>query len=63
MKLHPPGGAAIEAKEIIQQIKTVAKQVPNSRPSKILQGMENVHNKEIIFKLPDRNAMKPMINL
>jgi len=45
MQLHLPDEAAIEAKEIIQRIMTVTKEVPNSRPSKTLQGMENAHNK------------------
>jgi len=37
--------AAVEAKEIVQRIKTIAKEAPNSRPSEMLEtGKENVHN-------------------
>lgn len=37
--------AAAEVKEIVQRIKTIAKEAPNSRPTKMLQtGKENVHN-------------------
>jgi len=43
--LYISNRAALEAKEIIQRIKTIVKEAPNSRPSEMLKtGKENVHN-------------------
>lgn len=57
MHIHSSDVAAVEVDEIIQRIKTVAKETPNSRSSKKLrQGMANVHN-EVLVKLPDKNKI------
>lgn len=59
MHWHPPDWAAVEVKEIVQRINTVPKKAPNSRSSKILQqGMENVHNKEVLALTDDKLKTK-----
>ncbi|PSN38021.1 hypothetical protein C0J52_24135 [Blattella germanica] len=62
--LHPPDGAAMQAKEVVQRIKQKASESPNEAPDEVMrQGMEGVVNEEILVKMPDRQNIKKMINL
>ncbi|PSN39509.1 hypothetical protein C0J52_21142 [Blattella germanica] len=62
--LHPPDGAAMQAKEVVQRIKQKASESPNEAPDEVMrQGMEGVVNEEILVKMPDRQNIKRMINL
>lgn len=45
---HTPDNAAMEMKEIVQRIKTLARRAPTKVPSQIIrQFMEEVQNKEV----------------
>nr|XP_018904398.1 PREDICTED: uncharacterized protein LOC109035279 [Bemisia tabaci] len=60
--LHLPDHAAVEAMQIVQNIRELAAEQPNARPSDVIRtGVGNVEE-EVSVKLPEENHLKRMVN-
>nr|XP_018908476.1 PREDICTED: uncharacterized protein LOC109038019 [Bemisia tabaci] len=54
----------IQVREIVRSIKETAKNQPNAAPSTVIrQNLQNVSNEEILMRLPQKNALKRVVNL
>ncbi|XP_072157114.1 LOW QUALITY PROTEIN: uncharacterized protein [Bemisia tabaci] len=59
--LHLPDHAAVEAMQIVQNIRELAAEQPNARPSDVIRtGIGNVEE-EVSVKLPEENHLKRMV--
>lgn len=60
--LHLPDHAAVEAMQIVQNIRELAAEQPYARPSDVIRtGVGNVEE-EVSVKLPEENHLKRMVN-